>query len=301
MLEQQEVLSLDISIFYPNQRKNERAVECRGMADTNTYQFRFTLHMTALYFVLTFVITWAILIPALASVPEESLTPFFVLAAFGPFLGAIVVMGTCRGRSGLVQWLHKVFKLRIPIVLYLAGTFFLPIGIGALHYGLYWVLGGRSDLSTAVPWFIYPISLLLNLLVGGNEEPGWRGFALPALLERFHPVPASLILGFFHATWHLPVMNYYDTTFGWYLFNLIPLTFILNWLYLKSYQSVIPVMLLHTGTNVISSFIPTPGDVLQGIGTYFVIRGIVYWGMAIVLLITTKGRLGYNKTDYSNA
>jgi len=271
------------------------------MADTNTYQSRFTLRMTALYFVLAFAITWAILIPALSLVPEESLTPFFVPAAFGPFLAASVVMGINRGRSGLIQWLRQVFKIRVSIVLYLAGAFFLPIGIGALHCVLYWALGGISDLSTATPWFIYPISLLLTLLVGGNEEPGWRGFALPALLEHFHPVPASLILGFFHAAWHLPVMNYYGTTFGVYLFNVIPLTFILNWLYLKSHRSVIPVMLLHSGTNVISSFIPTPGDVLQGLGTWFFLRGIVYWGMAIVLLVTTRGRLGYDTTNCSNA
>ncbi|MFW9856971.1 MAG: hypothetical protein ACFFFG_18115 [Candidatus Thorarchaeota archaeon] len=96
-------------------------------------------------------------------------------------------------------------------------------------------------------------------------------------------------------------MNYNNTTFGWYLFNLIPLTFVLNWLYLKSHQSVIPVMLLHSGINVISSFIPIPGDVLQGLGTYMFLRGIVYWGMAIVLLITTMGRLGYDTTDCSNA
>jgi hypothetical protein len=139
----------------------------------NTYQSRFTLPMTALYFVLTFAITWAILIPALSSVPEESLTPFFVPAAFGPFLAAIVVMGIYWGRSGLIQWLRQVFKIRIPIVLYLAGAFFLPIGIGASHYSLYRVLGGRSDLSAAMPWFYYPINLLLvTLLLGGNEEPG---------------------------------------------------------------------------------------------------------------------------------
>lgn len=267
------------------------------MADNSTYQSRLTLRMMALYFVLTFVITWAILIPALSSVPEESLIPFFIPAAFGPLLAAIVVMGVYRGRSGIIQWLRQIFKIRVPIVLYLAGAFFLPIGIGTLHYSLYWVLGGRSDLSTAMPWSYYPINLLLvALLLGGNEEPGWRGFALPALLERLHPVPASLILGFFHAAWHLPVMNYYDTTFGWYLFNVIPLTFILNWLYLKSHQSVIPVMLLHSGTNVISNFIPTPGDVLQGLGTWFFLRGIVFWGMAIVILITTKGSLGYYTT-----
>jgi hypothetical protein len=72
------------------------------MTDANTYQSRFTLRMTALYFVLTFAITWAILIPALSSVPEESLTPFFVLAAFGQFLAA-------RGRyNGLLECLFTL-------------------------------------------------------------------------------------------------------------------------------------------------------------------------------------------------
>jgi len=132
-----------------------------------------------------------------------------------------------------------------------------------------------------------------NLLTGGNEEPGWRGFALPALLKRLHPVLASLILGLIHAAWHLPLMNNYGTTFGWYLFEVIPLTFILNWLYLKSHQSVIPVMLLHAGTNMIYHFIPAPAQVLLGFAAFIPIRGVVYWGMAIVILVGTKGRLGF--------
>ena len=52
-------------------------------------------------------------------------------------------------------------------------------------------------------------------------------------------------------------------------------------------------------SNLVSS--PLPGDVLQGLGTYMFPRGIVYWGMAIVLLITTMGRLGDDTTHCSNA
>jgi len=52
-------------------------------------------------------------------------------------------------------------------------------------------------------------------------------------------------------------------------------------------------------SNLVSS--PLLGDVLQGLGTYMFPRGIVYWGMAIVLLITTMGRLGYDTTYCSNA
>jgi membrane protease YdiL (CAAX protease family) len=143
-------------------------------------------------------------------------------------------------------------------------------------------------------WYTYPIALIATaLLTGGNEEPGWRGFALPALLERFHPVVATIILGVIHGAWHLPLMNRYDTTLGWYLFNILPLTVICNWLYLRSRSSVIPVMLFHAGTNVVGDFFPTPTDVLGGLGTWMVLRGAVYWVMAIAILLLTRGGLGY--------
>ena len=199
----------------------------------------------------------------------------------------------------LLLWLRSIFRLRIPVVLYLTGAFFLPIGVGALQYGLYSVLGGVADFSDAIPWYLYLLYLLPTAaLTGGNEEPGWRGLALPALLQWFHPAFVSIILGTIHAAWHLPLMDYYDTTFGLYLFNVVGLTFILNWLYFKSRNSVIPVMLFHAGTNVIGSFIPTPTDVLDGQVSFMVLRGIVYWAVAIVLLIITKGRLGSRLTHF---
>ena len=53
-------------------------------------------------------------------------------------------------------------------------------------------------------------------------------------------------------------------------------------------------MLLHAGTNVIGSFLPTPVDVLGGLGTYVFLRGLIYWSITIVILIGTKGKLGYD-------
>ena len=266
-------------------------------AESDRRQFQYTLRMLVLYFALTFVITWSILIPALSAVPEDRQPPFYILAAFGPFLSAIITIWIGKGRAELRQWLRQVFRLRIPVILYLAGAFFLPLVMGVLHYGLYRVLGGEPDFATAQPWYLYPLNLLsVTLLTGGNEEPGWRGFALPALLERLHPVLAAIVLGAIHAAWHLPLLSQYGTTFGWYLFNLIPLTVVLNWFYLKSHKSVIPVMLLHASTNVIASFVPTPMEVLGGLGTYMVLRGLVYWAMAIVIIILTKGRLGSEST-----
>ena len=245
-----------------------------------------------LFFVLTFLITWSFMIPwAKGPQPADSFP--LIPAGYGPFLAAVIVIWISKGRTELRHWLGKVFRLRIPVILYLAGAFFLPFVIGGLQYGLYRVLGGEPDFSTANSWDLYPANLVLVfLLYGGNEEPGWRGFALPALLERLHPILAALMLGTIHAVWHLPLMSHYGTTIGWFLFNVIPMTIIFNWFYLKSRRSVIPVMLLHSGTNVIGNFIPIPMVVLGGFGTEMFLRGSVYWVMAIVIVILTKGRLG---------
>ena len=248
-----------------------------------------------LFFVLTFLISWSLMIPWARDGGD---TFPLAIAGYGPFLAAVIVIWISKGRTELRHWLGKVFRLRIPVILYLAGAFFLPLVVGGLQYGLYRVLGGEPDFSTANSWDLYPANLVLVfLLYGGFEEPGWRGFALPALLERFHPLLATLVLGVIHSAWHLPLLSHYGTTFGWYLFNLIPLTVVFNWFYLKSRKSVIPVMLLHASTNVIENFVPTPDVVLGGLGTETVLTGVVYWAMAIVIVILTRGRLGYGTTD----
>jgi membrane protease YdiL (CAAX protease family) len=248
-----------------------------------------------LFFVLTFLISWSLMIPWARTGGD---TFPLVLAGYGPFLAAMIVIGISKGRTELRHWLGKIFRLRIPVILYLAGAFFLPFVIGGLHYGLYRVLGGEPDFSTALPWDLYLANLAVVLLLyGGNEESGWRGFALPALLERFHPLLATIVLCVIHSAWHLPLLSVYGTTSGWYLFDLIPLTVVINWFYLKSRGSVIPVMLLHAGVNVIDNFVPTPDVVLSGLGSFTVLRGMVYWAMAIVLVILTKGRLG---ADFNN-
>jgi membrane protease YdiL (CAAX protease family) len=248
-----------------------------------------------LFFVLSFAITWAILIPTLRFVPEDGQILFIIFAAFGPFLSAVIVIRGHNGKTALREWLRTIFRFRIPALLYLAGAFLLPIVFGGFHYLLYRLFGGSPDFENAIPWYQYLAYLIPTaLLTGGNEEPGWRGFALPALLKWFHPVIASLILGSLHSLWHLPLMDHYGTNMGWYLFNLIPLTFLFNWFYLVSRKSIIPVMLFHASTNVLSSFIPTPDVVLNGIGTNIFIRSLAYWILAITLLIYTRGRLGYS-------
>ena len=252
------------------------------------------------FFGLTFAITWGFLIPAV-NVGEDYRILLIIPAAFGPFISGLITLRVFDGKETLRMWVRSIFRVRIPIHLYLAGAFLIPLAIGVLQFALYRILGGTPAFADAEPWYTYLAYLIPTaLLTGGNEEPGWRGYALPVLNKLTSPLLAGLILGIVHSLWHLPLMNHYGTNILWYAFNLIPLTFLFNWFYLKSRGSIWPVMLFHAGTNVISSFIPTPMDVLGTWGDDTVLRGLVYWLMAVVLIIATRGRLGWTPLAQGN-
>jgi hypothetical protein len=79
----------------------------------------------------------------------------------------------------------------------------------------------------------------------------------------------------------------------------IPLSIIMTWVYLKSSRSAIPLMLMHTGGNIYGSIL-SASLVMETVlvdspGLDFtILKTIYYTAVAVVLLIATKGRLGYS-------
>lgn len=68
-----------------------------------------------------------------------------------------------------------------------------------------------SEIIQRIPIYSLSLIFVLNvgfvfLLGGRQEEIGWRGFALPRLLDRFDAVTASLVIGAVWAVWHLPLL-----------------------------------------------------------------------------------------------
>jgi membrane protease YdiL (CAAX protease family) len=112
-------------------------------------------------------------------------------------------------------------------------------------------------------WYL-PTLLLLQGTTQWAEEPGWRGFALPRLQERFGPVPGSLILGLLHGLWHLPLFVYtggpvaqgpFDlSTFVLYTLLLgTVMTIIWTWVYNNTGGSILLAVLLHSAFNATSA------------------------------------------------
>ena len=106
-----------------------------------------------------------------------------------------------------------------------------------------------------------PSAIILALIAGLGEEPGWRGFALPRLETRYAPVPATAVLGFVWAMWHLP-LALVDPRFAHGFTPALPqvllalltmltiflYAFFYTWVYNRT-RSVLLCMLLHGSFN----------------------------------------------------
>jgi membrane protease YdiL (CAAX protease family) len=97
------------------------------------------------------------------------------------------------------------------------------------------------------------------LPIGGPEEPGWRGFALPRLQARFNALGATLILGAMWAVWHaplfvLPIEVYEGLHFA--------LSVTYTWLYNGTSGSVLLAMVLHGVTNLFLLWYPAKENAL---------------------------------------
>ena len=266
---------------------------------------RFLLkHNWWFYFVLTFAISWSIWFVGHLLLPAELFIISLVLGAFGPFLSAVLIIRISRGKTILRNWFRSIFNFRIPASWYLLGGIAIPFFLAAIHHIIYIALGGQSGLELSTDWLLYVAYLIPTaLLSGGNEEPGWRGYITPVLLQRFNIWFAHLIVGIFWASWHLLLylQGYWSSdqqSFVWLMLYCIPLSMILTWIYYKSKKSIIPVMLVHAGSNVVFRYFPMNTQIFDSAKDEFtIIKTIVLGAIAIILLILTKGSLGYQKEE----
>jgi membrane protease YdiL (CAAX protease family) len=183
----------------------------------------------------------------------------------------------------------------------------LVIGVASVALAL---LGGDIDLSLLSPRLSLVLGsyLFVALVGGGNEEPGWRGFALPKLEARYAPVPATLVLGVVWAFWHLPqlVADPNATySFAWLVeetpgialrvVNIVGFAFLLTWIYNET-RSVLLALLLHAGINTTNStLVPLPIESITGESfmTVLVAVDVAVRIVAILLVVATRGTLGY--------
>lgn len=174
------------------------------------------------------------------------------LRSFGPALAAITTEYFFEGRAGLVSLWRSVSSFRLPGSLY-ALAIFAPLAASALVAAIGVYTGRLQYAADQLHPLRFAAFFVPMLIFDGplGEEPGWRGLLLPRLLIRTGPATASLIVGLIWFGWHLPLYLADGRDFHplGYLVNVVALSYVFTWFYIKSGHSTWMTIFLHATTN----------------------------------------------------
>ena len=271
-------------------------------------------HPLVSFFVLAYAVTWALWLPLVflqlpsfsdvTHAPNIYFLPAVILGVTG---SAFLMTAITQGKAGVLRLLHRyimwrskwwwyaVAILMIPVTEVLIG-FVFPGGQGALH----------AFYPSAL--LLYPVAYASHFYFGPLfEEAGWRGFALPRLQKLHGPFVGTLILGFLWGMWHLPIYILADfqdgfvngvLNFGTFVVLTMAMTFIFTWLFNNTKGSLLFCILLHGSIDGTGTFFQVLVDkhLLSGAAAANILQiglSLAVIGWAVILIIFTRGRLGY--------
>ena len=255
-----------------------------------------------LWFVLiAYAVSWAYTLPFLVLFPLPDFFWRTTPGELGPAVAAVAMTAVVAGKPGLRRFFRRCVRWRVSVVWYL----FTFVGVPAIYALGILLVPGAAASFTAPPrtfWLLYPVLFLAGMVLGGplTEEPGWRGFALPRLEERWGPLAASVVVGIIWAAWHAPQYLRPDWAavnggftpggVGVFALGLVIFSVIISWVYNHTRGSVLMAILLHASLNgsqaLMSQLFPAAAGNEQG--------PLISFGLtALVVVVATRGRLGY--------
>lgn len=255
-------------------------------------------------YIIMFTIAWSIMIPR--AMYSQGIVPtplpgfLEILTGWSSAIAAIVVSAVVAGREGVRALLGRLLIWKVGARWYLVGAFLLALIIlGGI--GLHVLFGGAMPMIPAAGTPVWQVALifLLFVLLGfliNTEEIAWRGFALPHLQAGYGALLASLFIAVPEVLLHLPLFWVQDSFYrnvglgGFTAFS-VAAVFVYTYVFNRTKGSLLIVTLLHASQNAWSSLLsdnsPRP--------FYFTVA--LFWVLALVLIVTTKGRLGYSSDE----
>jgi membrane protease YdiL (CAAX protease family) len=262
-------------------------------------------HPVRSYVLLAFGISWVCWsVPASGS-REGIGSVFLLLGGFGPLIAALIMVRVAGGSPG--QWFKGLFRWRVAPRWY-AFAVGVPLALTALITAEFALAGRALDwsiLDDRLALFL-PSLVFVALAGGGNEEPGWRGFALPRLQERSTPVRATLLLGAVWALWHLPLLFTTDEAShglgagGLLVLAALTLLSVVGYAFAYTYLlnrsgSVLLCILLHAAFNTAMASAGLRAEAALQRWEYILTLGLgtaTIWVGVALLIRLTRGQLG---------
>ncbi len=242
------------------------------------------------FLALSFTITWGLAAAAIA-VPgfaDATMTYLFPVAVAAPSIAAFVIIWRHRGPAGLIAWLRAWTRWRVSWVWWLVPFVGVP-ALGIAARALEDVSGGRAfDLG---PWVGLSILAAIPAAIafdpGWTEEPGWRGFALPVLLDRFGWRASTGILASITTIWHIPAwfvagMTQQGFVFVAFVLFHVAVAVIMTCLVIRTGSVLLGGLAMHLMTNLVNAPV---------IGADLGWAGLLLGTVAVILLLTYRPRL----------
>jgi len=255
------------------------------------------------FFILSFVFTWICWSPGwlatlgLFELPVPFLV-FFFIGTWGPFAAASWLTYREEGKEGLRSFWRRGIDFSFPKV-WLLVILFVALLVSAVPLGAHLLLGGAKPEPglLANPIMILPVFLTYFFTGGGNEEWGWRGYALDRLQSRWSPLKASLVLGVIWGFWHLPLF-FIEYTGQYHLSLLLFMLFtpamsiLHSWVYNAAGRSLLAAWLLHAAMGAAWEVFPNVQPNVTGFERVFVFDHTVTTVLALAVVTSTREKLG---------
>jgi membrane protease YdiL (CAAX protease family) len=241
------------------------------------------------FFVLAFVLTWAVWVPRAAGIPVGVVGQLWTWI---PAAAALLAAALTGGRAAVVELGERLVRWRVGWRWY-AVVILGPAAFSGAVALLYALLGGswaaaappvlRGETSLV---FVPLILVVLFLTDGLGEELAWRGFALPRLLVGYNALVASLILGILWALWHLPLVwtegaPLYQQPIWLLLLDVMAKSVLFTWVFLHTRGSVLLAAILHATTNL---FVVSPVVAEGGSVELLLLAACAKWVLVLVVL-----------------
>jgi len=252
------------------------------------------------FFLLTFVVAWAIWLPIGYLAPDYFLLTA-IPGAWAPTIASVLLTWLADGKDGVRQFLSRVLRWRVGFQWYLVVLFGIAVIAFAAQGLNIWLFDGAPitfNLPAGVPedglLVALPIIFFVNIFFGGPlaEDIGWRGYALPKLREKMNAFTASLLIGIVWVLWHLPFFWIAEGNSAvggipllWFALLTTAWSVLFAWVYVNTESILMPV-LFHAAVNTTLGTLGVLGQA-SGNLTPVMLNALLTWLVVSVIILFT--------------
>lgn len=229
---------------------------------------------------------------------------FHVLGACMPSFSGIFITGYYGGLKKIKQLLKKLVDWKFNVIFYLLSL----ATLNAQLFFSYFIcniigLNIRVSVNRSFQGFktdgilgVFILFIVIALFGGPlQEEVGWRGFLLPRLQKRFHPVFSAVIVGVVWSFWHLPMFFISGTGYNNFLVYIV-VTIILSieitWIYNKTNGSLLFPILIHGIDNTCGALLNVSGNQIHKASTISYMIVIIIMVLIVIDMCKKKSKGG---------